>query len=466
MCINIEERFLNYLIKQREFNNRFNSIDNFDYTIDVFTKYIEKNANYSNIKLFEAKLNEYLTHIIPLQGSLNNDTEIYVNEFNDILVNDFNLVSITITKNKNENNSKKLSFELTKRKGVKFIEKNSFKFNYIALCSFRSLPFDIIYEKSSIIIGKTWILPNIEFNGLWENLEFDMTVKDELLDYCNASFRFHNSNVNNKIISYNRLILFYGEPGSGKTSLARSFSQKLSIKCIGNYKCYKLIEINSNFLLSEYYSQSSKLLTIAFQRFKELSIENANIFYIILIDEIETLLISRDLNSMNINEPHESLRAVNVILTQLDQIKNYKNILIITTSNLTELLDQAFLDRADLKFFIKQPSLKGIYKIYMACINELIKKELLVGFNFNKPIVISSSMLVSSIESNTCGALNQDKFNKIMYKICKESEGLSGRLLRKLPFLTYCKIDINTIENFLHFLLLEIRIAKQVMNYF
>jgi hypothetical protein len=390
------------------------------FTIDIYLLYS------NSLKLEDDfvpvnKLNEI---IIKKQSSSN---EIYVNDFDEDFLNK-HLLSLSIIRNINK--------------------MTDFKFNilnFIPICKFKFNSFDIICENSSLSIGKIWLLPNLEFLGLWESLEFSINVKEELLDYCNASLKFSNSRVNHKIISYNRLIILLGEPGCGKTSLAKAFSQKLSIKHVGDYKCYKLIDINSQFLLSEYYSQSGKLLTILFQKLKELSIINFDTFYIILIDEIESMLTSRDLHSNNSNEPLDSLRAVNVILTHLDQIKLFENILIITTSNFSEMLDTAFLDRADLKFIIKQPSLKGIYKIYMTCINELIKKNLIPKINFS--------------------CVNEKfSFNKLIFKLCKESVGLSGRLLRKLPFLAYCKLDVFTIENFLLVLINEIRLYKENRN--
>ena len=394
-----------------------------DFTVDTCIFYTKALAIADDfVTTLECKLEEFVAQII--SSKTDNNDEIYISEFNDVFFKENNLFSITITRNKSLETSS-----------------NTFNFIFVPICAFKYSLFDIIFEKSCLSVGKMWLLPNKEFNGLWESLEFSSDVKEELLDYCNASLKFSNSQVNHKIISYNRLIFFHGSPGCGKTSLAKAFSQKLSMRYIGDYKCYKLIDINSNFLLSEYYSQSGKLLTLVFQKLKELSSCSSDTFYIVLIDEIETLLTSRDLHASNSNEPLDSLRAVNVILTQLDQIKKFKNILIIATSNLSEMLDSAFLDRADLKFYIKQPSLKGIYKIYMACINELIKKNLLPMFD-----------------------TNMSMFNKLMYKLCKESGGLSGRLLRKLPFLAYCKLDSLNIETFIVTLLNEIKLFKENKN--
>lgn len=72
------------------------------------------------------------------------------------------------------------------------------------------------------------------------------------------------------------------------------------------------------------------------------------------------------------NEPSDSLRVVNAVLTQLDQLRTYPNILVLTTSNLTSTIDLAFIDRADLKQFIGEPSKEAIYEIFSMAIQELI----------------------------------------------------------------------------------------------
>ena len=49
-------------------------------------------------------------------------------------------------------------------------------------------------------------------------------------------------------------------------------------------------------------------------------------------------------------------RAVNALLTQLDALKAHSNVMILTTSNITDAIDLAFVDRADIKAYIGPPS--------------------------------------------------------------------------------------------------------------
>lgn len=72
-------------------------------------------------------------------------------------------------------------------------------------------------------------------------------------------------------------------------------------------------------------------------------------------------------------EPSDSIRVVNAVLTQIDQIKCYSNVLILATSNMTQTIDLAFVDRADIKQYLGLPSVPAIYKIYMSCLEELMK---------------------------------------------------------------------------------------------
>ena len=82
----------------------------------------------------------------------------------------------------------------------------------------------------------------------------------------------------------------------------------------------------------------------------------------VLIDEVESLTAART-NAMSGSEPSDAIRVVNALLTQLDSIKNAPNVLILTTSNITGAIDLAFVDRADIKQYVGNPSQEAIYQV-------------------------------------------------------------------------------------------------------
>lgn len=118
--------------------------------------------------------------------------------------------------------------------------------------------------------------------------------------------------------------------------------------------------------------------------FNEIKIllQDPKVLVCILIDEIESLAHARKA-CINGTEPSDSIRVVNALLTQLDNMKRYPNVLILTTSNLTEAIDLAFVDRADIKQYVSFPNEQAIYKIYSSCIKELMR------VNIN-PLLINS----------------------------------------------------------------------------
>lgn len=137
----------------------------------------------------------------------------------------------------------------------------------------------------------------------------------------------------------------------------------------------------------------------------------------LLIDEVESIAFAR--SSVSDNEPSDSLRVVNAVLTQLDQIRNYANLIVLTTSNLTGTIDLAFIDRADIKQFIGHPSSEAIFHIYRSAVDALIKAE-----------------IISKETSSDIGDDNH-YHNKELKSIADLSIGLSGRSLRKIPFIAH-----------------------------
>ncbi|RIB12085.1 P-loop containing nucleoside triphosphate hydrolase protein [Gigaspora rosea] len=235
-------------------------------------------------------------------------------------------------------------------------------------------------EEENVLTANYWDLPARALDGLWDNLIFDENIKIRLLDYVYTTILFADRNVNSNIISWNRIILLHGPPGTGKTTLCRAFAQKLSIRLAERYSHGKLFEINSHSLFSKWFSESGKLVQKLFQQIYDL-IDDDDAFVCILIDEVESLAATRK-TALSGAEPLDAVRVVNALLTQIDKLKQEKNVLILTTSNITEAIDIAFIDRADIKQYIGLPSQQAIYGILSSCIRELMRVKIIVEEEF------------------------------------------------------------------------------------
>uniref|UniRef100_A0A336KI68 CSON010794 protein n=2 Tax=Culicoides sonorensis TaxID=179676 RepID=A0A336KI68_CULSO len=273
---------------------------------------------------------------------------------------------------------------------------------------------------SEIESGSHWLLPCREFEGLYESLIYEEGLKEKLLKMVETTLLFSKKGVNQHIVSCNRLALLYGPPGTGKTSLCKGIAQKLGIRMKKDFAYTHLIEINCHSLFSKWFSESGKLVMQLFGTILEL-IENPNSLVCVLIDEVESIAYSR--NTVTSSEPTDSIRVVNAVLTQLDKIRKFPNVLVLTTSNVTQCIDQAFLDRADVIQYIGPPSIEAIYDLYCQALHELRRVGILDSFPDLTPI------------SSLIEAENNDPVVHEVLNIAKMSYGLSGRSIRKVPFL-------------------------------
>ena len=76
--------------------------------------------------------------------------------------------------------------------------------------------------------------------------------------------------------------------------------------------------------------------------------------------QVESLTSARKA-AVSGSEPADAVRAVNALLTALDSLKNFPNVMLLTTSNITEAIDVAFLDRADIKAYLGPPELQACH---------------------------------------------------------------------------------------------------------
>ncbi|CAL4099448.1 unnamed protein product, partial [Meganyctiphanes norvegica] len=269
-----------------------------------------------------------------------------------------------------------------------------------------------------------WILPSQDFHGLWDSLIYDDHIKQQVVDVIEGTSVVASVIVGGDILSWKSYIFLHRALSTSKTSLCKALAHKLSIRLGDRYDYGQLVEVNSHSLFSKWFSESGKLVQKMFSKIMEL-VEDPRALVCVLIDEVESLTASRA-STQSGTDPSDALRVVNAVLTQLDHIKRYSNVLILTTSNISGSIDLAFVDRADIKQYIGLPSQSAIYQIYYSCLTELKRGSLVSG---DKILSLRELQLTNMEETSFT------KASLKLWEIAKLSEGLSGRALRKIPFL-------------------------------
>ncbi len=133
--------------------------------------------------------------------------------------------------------------------------------------------------------------------------------------------------------------LFYGEPGTGKTLMARVISNENNLN---------FIYMNISQIYSHWYGDSPRRMESAFDIVNKYSKQNGKT--VLFIDEIDSLG-SRQYNG------NESNKVLNVLLTKLSGIKSgeNENLLLIGCTNLIENLDTALVSRFKSKIYFRKP---------------------------------------------------------------------------------------------------------------
>ncbi|KAE8678227.1 Pachytene checkpoint protein 2-like protein [Hibiscus syriacus] len=268
-----------------------------------------------------------------------------------------------------------------------------------------------------------WILPAKEFDGMWESLIYESGLKQRLLRYAASALLFTEKGVDPFLVSWNR------------------------------YPQCQLIEVNAHSLFSKWFSESGKLVAKLFQKIQEMVEEEHNLLMIFWIyaaaatatataDEVESLAAARNA-ALSGSEPSDSIRVVNALLTQMDKLKSSPNVIIMTTSNITAAIDIAFVDRADIKAYVGPPTLQARYEILRSCLQELMRTGIISNIQGSSQYILPDYATLKE-KSN----MDENQEVQTTIHLCKQlaeaaeaCEGLSGRALRKLPFLAHAALD-------------------------
>lgn len=217
--------------------------------------------------------------------------------------------------------------------------------------------------------------------------------------------------------------------------MCNALAHKLALR--GYYDETLLIEINAHSLFSKWFSESGKLVAQLFARIRELTADHRRLVCV-LVDEVESLAAARSA-ALNGVEPSDSIRVVNALLTQLDRLKANPNVLVMATSNITDAIDVAFVDRADLKLFVGPPDLAARYAILESCIEELLRADILVPRIDCLPFELVSQLAAAQPTGDSSDAV---AVSLRLLAAAVQAEGASGRMLRKLPLLAVSRLIV------------------------
>lgn len=261
-------------------------------------------------------------------------------------------------------------------------------------------------------IARICRLPNDEFALAWTSIKLPKGVRERLLAQSLLSFTVRQK-ISFEEAPLHGLILLKGAPGTGKTTLGRGLANQIAKQLPGTKSTF--VEVDPHALTSSALGRSQQAVAKLFEQpIPELAMNGAAI---VLIDEVETLAVSRHQLSLEAN-PIDVHRATDAALAGMDRLtRDHRNVLLIATTNFPKALDEAMLSRADHIEEIALPT-------------EAARRE----------IILDTLKAIAGVWKNVHDLeADADRLAKI-------AEGLDGRRIRKEIFAAIGS-DIETATN-------------------
>lgn len=193
----------------------------------------------------------------------------------------------------------------------------------------------------------------------------------------------------NRHLSSNMMIILYGEPGTGKTSLVRA---------LANYLNVQLYELKLSALYDKYVGESEKLMSRIFDWILTFTEPK-----IVFIDELDSLFSKRGMG----NEESLDKKLKIIFMTEMNRFSgnSQTKTLIMGATNLINDIDEAIVRRSVLNIFVGKPTEKSEY-------------EKLVNYEFTKLKLNVTKNVINSITDQAMALhFSQSKISDIVKKL-------------------------------------------------
>jgi AAA+ superfamily predicted ATPase len=249
-------------------------------------------------------------------------------------------------------------------------------------------------------IARRCKLPDPAFDAAWTSIKVDDGVQERLLAQSLLALTVRQK-LPFEAAPLHGLILLTGAPGTGKTTLSRGLANQVAKQLPGTKTTY--VEVDPHALTSSSLGRSQQAVSKLFeQTIPEIAMHGVAI---VLLDELETLAVSRHQLSLDAN-PIDVHRATDAVLAGMDRLtREHRNVLLIGTTNFPKALDRAVISRADHIEAIGLP-------------NDAARRE----------IILDSIKAIGSVWKGLRGIDSE------IARLAKAADGLDGRRIRKEIF--------------------------------
>ena len=205
---------------------------------------------------------------------------------------------------------------------------------------------ELILREKEQSIKKSGLLEAVPISSKIDDIGGLENAKQELIEAVEWPLKYPElfSTIN---IKPPRGVLLFGPPGTGKTLLAKAVASESEAN---------FISIKGPELLSKYVGESERAVRETFRKAKQAAPT------VVFFDEIDSIAPQRS----SVSDTHVSERVVSQILTELDGVEEFKDVVIVAATNRPDMVDPALLrpGRFDRLIYIKPPDNTSREKIF------------------------------------------------------------------------------------------------------